>query len=313
MADPNLRWPLVLSILAAVFTMALKTAAWWITGSVGLLSDASESVVNLSAAGIAFFALHYSARPVDRSHTYGHEKIEFFSSGVEGTLVFVAAVVIAWSAIDRLLGGKAVESIDLGMALSLAAALVNLAVARMLLRVGRQYDSIILEADGQHLMTDVWTSAAVLVGLGLVWLTGLQWIDPVLALLVAANILWTAFSLVRRSFDGLMDRAMPDDQLARLRSVIGEHLEPGMTFHALRTRQAGARWFADFHLLVPGRMSVQAAHERGERIEAALRAEMPTLEVTIHIEPIEEPAAWEDSALLGVEKGAAGEPGASAP
>jgi cation diffusion facilitator family transporter len=302
MVDPNLRFPLVLSITAALLTMALKTAAWWITGSVGLLSDAAESVVNLSAAAIALLALHYSARPVDRSHTYGHEKIEFFSSGVEGTLVFVAAVAIAWSAIERLIAQRAVESLDLGMGLSLAAAVINFAVARMLLRVGRKHNSIILEADGHHLMTDVWTSAAVLAGLGLVRLTGWQWIDPVLALAVAANILWTAFGLVRRSFNGLMDRAMPDEQLARLRAVIGARLEPGMTFHALRTRQAGARWFADFHLLVPGSLSVRQAHDRAEQIEAALREEMPTLEVTIHLEPIEEPAAWEDSALLGVEK-----------
>jgi cation diffusion facilitator family transporter len=302
MADPNLRLPVLLSILAALATMALKATAWWVTGSVGLLSDAAESLVNLSAACLALFALHYSAKPVDRSHTYGHEKIEFFSSGVEGTLIFVASAIIAGSAVDRLLTYRPLESLDLGMVLSAVAAVINLAVAQLLLRVGRRHNSIVLEADGHHLMTDVWTTAGVLGGLGLVRLTGWHWIDPVLALLVAANILWTAFRLVRRSFDGLMDRAMPEPELARLREVIAAHLGPGMAFHALRTRQAGARWFADFHLLVPGGLSVREAHDRAEQIEAALQADLPTLEVTIHVEPIELPAAWEDSALLNIEK-----------
>ncbi|MBI1913466.1 MAG: cation transporter [Planctomycetes bacterium] len=302
MTEPNLKLPILLSITAAVVTIALKTAAWWVTGSVGLLSDAAESVVNLVAAGLAYLALLYAAQPVDREHTYGHEKIEFFSSGLEGGLIFFAALVIAWSAVERLLSGPAVQSLDLGLALSSVAALINLGVARLLLRAGRRHRSIVLEADGQHLMTDVWTSVGVLLGLGLVLLTGQVWLDPVLALLVAANILWTGFGLVRRSFHGLMDRALPDEELARIREVITSHLGAGMAFHALRTRQAGSHRFADFHLLVPGALSVQSAHELADRIEDALRAALDNLEVTIHIEPIEERTAWEDSALLALEE-----------
>jgi cation diffusion facilitator family transporter len=300
--EPNLKLPIVVSIVAAVVTMALKASAWWVTGSVGLLSDAAESVVNLVAAVFAYFALLYAAQPVDREHTYGHEKIEFFSSGLEGGLIFFAAVVIAWSSVERLLSGPVVQSLDLGLALSSVAAVINLGVARLLLGVGRRHRSIVLEADGQHLMTDVWTSAGVLLGLGLVRVTGQVWLDPVVALLVAANILWTGFGLVRRSFHGLMDRALPDKELARIREVITSHLETGMAFHALRTRQAGSRRFADFHLLVPGAMSVQSAHELADRIEDALRAALDSLEVTIHLEPIEERTAWEDSALLAVEE-----------
>jgi cation diffusion facilitator family transporter len=303
MTEPNLKFPILLSIAAAVVTMGIKTVAWWVTGSVGLLSDAAESVVNLVAAGFAYFALLYAAQPADREHTYGHEKIEFFSSGLEGGLIFFAALVIAWSAIHRLLTGPAVQSLDLGLALSSVAALINLGVGLLLLREGRRHRSIVLEADGKHLLTDVWTSAGVLVGLGLVRVTGAVWLDPVLALLVAANILWTGFGLVRRSFHGLMDRALPDAELARIREVIASHLATGMTFHALRTRQAGSRRFADFHLLVPGVMSVRGAHELADHIEDALRAALDNLEVTIHLEPIEARTAWEDSALLAVEEG----------
>jgi len=302
MTDPRLKRPIQLSILAALTTMALKVAAWRLTGSVGLLSDAAESLVNLTAAVVAFFSLLYAARPVDRDHTYGHEKIEFFSSGLEGSLVLVAAVAIAWSAIDRLLHGGAVQRLDLGLALSLGAALINLAVARVLLRAGRRYQSIVLEADGQHLMTDVWTSAAVLAGLELAWLTNKMWLDPLLALAMAVHILGTGWRLVRRSFDGLMDRALPDEEVARLRDAIHAHLGPGMAFHALRTRRAGSRRFADFHLLVPGEMSVTEAHALADRVEAALRTVLANLEVTIHLEPIEARSSWEDSALLAVER-----------
>ncbi len=302
MNDNRLRLPVLLSIAAALLTMALKGSAWWLTGSVGLLSDAAESLVNLAAALVAYFALVYSSRPVDRDHTYGHEKIEYFSSGLEGTLIFVAALAIGWSALDRLVAGARPHDLEIGLALSLAAALINLAVARILLRVGRECNSIVLEADGQHLMTDVWTSAGVLAGLLVVRLTGLNWLDPVVALAVALHIIFTAWHLVRRSFDGLMDRALPEDEVKRLREVIGRHLGAGMTFHALRTRKAGARSFADFHLLVPGEMTVAAAHEVADRIESAMEHEAGVLEVTIHVEPVEAASAWQDSALLRVEE-----------
>ncbi len=301
MADSHLKLPVQLSILAALVTMGLKGAAWLSTGSVGLLSDAAESLVNLVAAVLAYLALHYSARPVDRDHTYGHEKIEFFSSGVEGGLIFIAALTISWAAVVRFFQGGEIQQLDLGLALSLVAGLINLAVARVLLRAGRRYHSIVLEADGQHLMTDVGMSVAIIAGLVLVKLTGAHWIDPLAALLMAALIMLTGWKLVRRSFDGLMDRALPDAEVARLREVIGSRLEAGMTFHALRTRRAGSRRFADFHLLVPGQMSVAHAHELADHIEEALRAVLDNLEVQIHLEPVEASSAWQDSELLKVE------------
>jgi cation diffusion facilitator family transporter len=296
------RYPLVLSIVAAVLTIGLKSAAYWLTGSVGLLSDALESVVNLMAAITAYFSLRYAARPVDTSHTYGHEKIEYFSSGLEGMLILVAAVGIGWYAVNRLLYPQPLEPLGAGLAISTLAALINGAVALVLLRAGKKYGSILLEADGKHLLTDVWTSAGVVAGLGLAALTKVEVIDPIIALLVSANILWTAIDLMRRSFNGLMDHALPDEEQEQVRSAIRRYLGPDMDYHALRTRQAGTRRFADFHLLVPGRSSVHEAHALASRIEAAIQAALPGIEVAIHIEPIEERQAWEDSALLALEQ-----------
>jgi cation diffusion facilitator family transporter len=298
----HLRFPLVLSIGAALVTLVLKSVAYFVTGSVGLLSDALESVINLTAATLAYLSVRYAARPVDASHTYGHEKIEFFSSGLEGGLILAAAGGIAWYAIDRLRAAHQLQALGIGLALSLVASLINLAVAVVLLRAGKKHGSIVLEADGKHLLTDVWSSVAVLAGLGLVMLTGRAWLDPAVALAVAAGLLWTGGDLLRRSFDGLMDRALPDDELARLRAVIAENLGPDMDFHALRTRRAGTRRFADFHLLVPGAQPVRDAHHQGERIEAAILAALPGIEVTIHIEPIEERRSYEDSALVRLER-----------
>jgi cation diffusion facilitator family transporter len=296
------RYPIVLSIAAAVVTVGLKTGAWWLTGSVGLLSDALESLINLAAALTAFWSLWYASRPVDATHTYGHEKIEYFSSGLEGGLILVAAAGIAWAAVERLLNPRAVQDLGVGLAISLVAALINGAVAIVLLRVGRRYGSIVLEADGKHLLTDVWTSVAVLAGLGLVALTGWQVLDPLIALGIAANILWTAFDLMRRSFDGLMDHSLPADELERIREAIRARLGPSMDYHALRTRQAGTRRFADFHLLVPGQLTVRQAHELSHQIEDDVVAALPGLEVTVHIEPIESRSAWQDSALLPLEQ-----------
>jgi cation diffusion facilitator family transporter len=293
-----------LSILAAVSTLLLKGLAYYLTGSVGLLSDAAESLVNLLAAGTAYLSLLYSAKPVDPSHTYGHEKIEFFSSGLEGLLILLAAIGIAWYAIRRLVIVVAIEDLELGTAISLGASLINLAVAIYLLRVGRATGSIVLEAEGKHLMTDVWTSAAVLAGLVLVLLTGIQAIDPIIALVMAANIVWTGIDLIWRSFKGLMDHALPKHEQAAVRAAIEAHLEPDMDYHALRTRQAGARRFVDFHLLVPGAMSVKTAHDLVGRVEDAVRAALTGSEVTVHIEPIEEREAWEDSELVAVEQAA---------
>ncbi len=299
------RFPILLSILAAVVTLGMKTTAYWLTDSVSLLSDAAESLINLVAALTAFACLWYSAQPVDRTHTYGHEKIEFFSSGLEGMLILFAAAGIAWYAVQRLLNLQDLEKLELGTLLSFVASLINLAVARVLIRVGRRTNSIILEADGQHLMTDVWTSLGVLVGLGLVYVTQWRWLDPLLALIVAANIVWTAFDLMVRSFNGLMDHALPTSEQQVVRSAIDQLLKPGLFFHALRTRQAGARKFVDFHLLVPGHWTVEEAHSLGEQIEQAVRDALPGAEVTVHLEPVESEAAWKDSELLELEKQAA--------
>jgi cation diffusion facilitator family transporter len=304
MVEARLKYPILLSVLAALLTIGLKTVAYLLTHSVGLLSDAVESGVNLVAALTAYLSLHYAAKPVDASHTYGHEKIEFFSSGLEGVLILVAALSIAWYAVRRLIWPEPLEPLGLGLAISLLASLINGGVAWVLLRAGRRYDSIVLEADGRHLLTDVWTSAGVLAGLGLVWVTKREWLDPVIALVVAANILWTAGDLLRRSFNGLMDHALPDAEQARVRAAVEAHLGPHMAYHALRTRQAGSRRFVDFHLLVPGQSTVAEAHALTGRIEAAVREALPGLEVTVHIEPIEERAAWEDSALLPLEQAA---------
>jgi cation diffusion facilitator family transporter len=296
------RSPILLSIAAAVVTLGLKLAAYWLTGSVSLLTEAVEGVGNLVAALIALGCLWYSAQPVDATHTYGHEKIEFFSSGLEGMLILVAAGGIFWYAVKRLFNLVDLEHLEFGTLISLGAALINLAVARQLIRIGRRTNSIVLEADGQHLMTDVWTSFGVLVGLFLVWLTGWHWIDPALALVVAANIVRTAIDLLVRSFNGLMDHALPESEQHAVRAAIDALMHPGLHYHALRTRQAGARKFVDFHLLVPGKWSVKEAHEFTERVEEAVRKALPGAEVTVHIEPIEAKSAWTDSELLGVEK-----------
>ncbi|HJT76599.1 MAG TPA: cation diffusion facilitator family transporter [Gemmataceae bacterium] len=304
MPEQNLRRLMVLSIVAAVVTMALKLVGYWLTGSVGMLSDALETVLNVFAALAASFSLWYAALPVDVTHTYGHRKIEYFSSGLEGALILGAAVAIAWYAVHRLLVPERPEAIVAGAVVLVVSSAINLAVARVLIRVGRANDSIVLEADGRHLMADVWTSAAVLAGLVLVRVTGLVWFDPAVALLVAVNIARTGIGLMRRSFNGLMDHSLPAEEQARVRAAIAAQLQPGMDYHALRTRQAGADRFADFHLLVPGRLTVSQAHALTNRIEEAVQAALPGIEVTVHVEPIEERAAWEDSALVPLEQAA---------
>jgi cation diffusion facilitator family transporter len=282
--------------------MALKALAYWWTGSIGVLSDAVESLVNLLAAATALLALSYAARPVDPSHTYGHEKIEFFSSGLEGILILLAAGGIAWYALTRLLAPAPLEPLSLATLLAMSASIViNLVVAQILLCVGRARNSIVLEADGQHLMTDVWTSVGVIAGVILVERSQVYVLDPLIALLVAANIVWTGIGLVMRSFNGLMDHALPEVEQAKIRTTLAAHLGTGLHFHALRTRQAGARRFVDFHLLVPGAWPVRRAHDLAGKLEDAIAGVLPDVEITIHIEPIEEPASWQDSALLGVE------------
>lgn len=304
MAFSYFKQPILLSVVAALCTLGLKWVAYSLTGSIGLLSDALESLINLAAALTAYFSIWFSSRPVDPSHTYGHEKIEYFSSGLEGALILAAAGGIAWYAVLRILTPQKLEAFEIGMVLALVASMINLVVAQILLRSARRTHSIVLEADGKHLMTDVITSAAVILGVGLAWFTDASWLDPVVALAVAASIAWMGWDLVRRSFNGLMDHALPTEEQALVRGAIAGRLLTGMDFHALRTRRAGSRRFVDFHLLVPGAWSVRRAHEVLAGIEAAIAAAFPEIEITAHIEPIEDKAAWEDSALLPIEQAA---------
>jgi cation diffusion facilitator family transporter len=291
------RWPVALSVAAAVLTIGMKTAAYALTGSVGLLSDALESGVNLLAALTAYLSLGYAARPADPGHTYGHEKIEYFSSGLEGVLIVLAGVGTAAYAVRRLVRPEPLEDLGLGTGIALAAAAVNFAVARVLLAYGREHRSIVLEADGKHLMSDVWTTAGVVAGLGLVAVTGRPELDSLVAVAVGLHICWTGIGLVHRSFDGLMDHALPAADQEVIRRVIGGALPPGAAFHALRTRQAGSRRFAEFHLLVDGDWPVREAHRLAHRVADALAAAVPGLEVVTHVEPVDERGSWEPEYL----------------
>ena len=290
-----------LSIFAAIVIICLKGAAYALTGSVGLLSDALESLVNLAAASVALFVLVVVARPPDEDHPYGHDKAEYFSSGVEGSLILVAALGIAWTAIERLIHPRELEQLGLGLALTLLASIINLVVARRLLAASRQYDSITLEADARHLITDVWTSAGVLLGVGAVVVTGWKWLDATVALAVAAKIIWTGIDLVRRSVSGLMDTALPAEEQAIIREVLDRYRANGIEYHALRTRRSGARRFVSLHLLVPGAWSVQQGHDLSENIEAEVREHLPNTTIETHLEPIEDPRAWRDDALAPLE------------
>jgi cation diffusion facilitator family transporter len=283
-----------ISIAAAVTTMALKSLAYLLTGSVGLLSDAVESIVNLVGGVMALAMLTIAARPEDEDHAYGHSKAEYFSSGVEGSLILIAALSIAVAAVERLRSPRELEQVGLGLAVSVAASIVNLGVALLLLRVGRARRSITLEANAHHLLTDVWTSVGVLLGVGAVALTGWQRLDPLVALAVAANIVWAGVGIVRRSVAGLMDAALPADQVARIRRVLAHHESHGVQFHALRTRQAAALSFVEMHVLVPGAWTVKRGHDLLEQIDHEIRSALPDAVVLTHLEPLEDPASHDD-------------------
>lgn len=286
-----------LAIGAALLTIALKSGAYFLTGSVGLLSDALESLVNLAGAVMALAMLTIAARPADEEHAYGHSKAEYFSSGVEGALIMLAAASIAYTAINRLLHPQPLEQLGLGLAVSVAASLVNFGVSRVLLRAAKKYNSITLSADASHLLTDVWTSAGVLAGVGLVALTGWQPLDSLVALAVAANIVFTGVRIVRESVLGLMDTALPEDELSQIESVIDLYRKEGVQFHALRTRQSAARRFISFHVLVPGEWTIERGHQLVERIELDLHTRLENATVFTHIEPINDPASWKDTNL----------------
>lgn len=286
-----------LSIAAALSTILLKGVAWWMTGSVGLLSDALESFVNLAGALMALAMLSLAAMPADEDHAHGHGKAEYFSSAFEGFLILIAALCIAYAAVERLLHPQPIEAVGIGLAVSVVASLINFATAHTLMKVGRQHNSITLEAGAHHLLTDVWTSAGVIVGVALVWLTDWLWLDPVIALFVAANIVWTGWQLLQRSAAGLMDASIPGEQLKAVETVLDEYRNQGLDFHALRTRQAGTRAFITLHVLVPGAWTVQLGHDWLERIEADIRAAAPNAHVTTHLEPIEDPVSLIDEVL----------------
>jgi cation diffusion facilitator family transporter len=283
-----------LSIAAAIATIVLKAFAYLLTGSVGLLSDALESFVNLAGALMALAMLSLAARPPDANHAYGHGKAEYFSSGVEGGLILIAAISIGVAAVDRLLHPRPLEQLGLGLTISVLASAVNLGVSLVLMKAAKQYDSITLKANAHHLMTDVWTSVGVLAGVGAVALTGWLWLDPVVALAVAANIVWTGVRIVHASILGLMDTALPAEELAAITSVLEHYAGENVKYHALRTRQAGPRRFVSVHVLVPGAWSVMQGHDLLEQIEADMRAALPLVSILTHLEPLEDPAAHND-------------------
>ncbi|HEU5343792.1 MAG TPA: cation diffusion facilitator family transporter [Ktedonobacterales bacterium] len=286
-----------LSIAAALVTMALKFFAYRLTGSVGLLSDAVESVVNLIAALVALWALWLAGRPADEDHHYGHSKAEYFSSGLEGALILVAAGSIAIAAIPRLLHPQPLESVGLGLGVAVIAAAINGVVAWLLWQGGKRHRSITLTADARHLLTDVWTTVGVVVAVALIGLTGWLLLDPIIALIVALNVIWTGLRLLRESGYGLLDTALPQADQRTIADVLAPYRAEGIEFHALRTRSSGSRRFISLHVLVPGTWTVQQGHDLCERIELALRRALTETTVFTHLEPREDPAAWEDQGL----------------
>jgi len=285
-----------LSISAAIATMALKTVAFMVTGSVGLLSDAVESVVNLVGGIMALAMLTIVARPADENHAYGHSKAEYFSSGLEGGLILVAAIGIGAAAISRLLAPKPLAELGVGLAVSIVASLVNLGVAMLLLKVGREQNSITLEANAKHLLTDVLTSAGVVLAVGVVALTGWLVLDPIIALVVAANIVRTGVGIVKRSVSGLMDIVLSAPDQAAVRRVLQSYEQQGVQFHELRTRQAGAQKFVSVHVLVPGAWTVHEGHKLLDQIEADIRHALPEAVVFTHLESLDDPASWDGKA-----------------
>jgi cation diffusion facilitator family transporter len=281
-----------LSIAAAITTILMKTVAYLTTGSVGLLSDAVESVVNLAGALMALSMLKLAAQPADTKHTFGHSKAEYFSSVIEGGLILVAAGGIAYTAIERMIHPQPLEQVGIGILVCTAASAVNFVVARILMKAAKAHNSITLEADSQHLMTDVWTSAGVIVGVGLIAVTGWTLLDPLVALLVAANIVWTGIGLIRRSVDGLMDVVLPIEDQQSIEKIMVKYREKGVEFHELRTRQSASHRFIVVHMLVPGGWTVHDAHHVAEDFESDIRLLLGDTFITTHLEPIDDNIAY---------------------
>jgi cation diffusion facilitator family transporter len=288
-----------ISIAAAVATITLKAAAYLATGSVGLLSDALESLINLIAAVVALWVLKVASQPPDELRRFGYGKVEYFSSGIEGSLIIIAAISICYAAVLRLISPVPLEQISIGLAISLLATAINFFVARLLLRVGKSKHSIVLEADGHHLMTDVWTSVGVVIGVGAVTLTGWLRLDPIVAILVAVNILWSGWKLIKRSIQGLIDTTLPIEMHDKIVRVLDDYTQAKeIRYHALRTRQSGSNHFVTVHVLVPGDWTVQKGHDLLEEIEDSIQQQIPKVSVMTHLEPIEDPVSYDDTELL---------------
>jgi cation diffusion facilitator family transporter len=283
-----------LSLATGFVVLSLKLVAWQITGSVGLLSDALESTVNIGAALVAVFALRASNRPPDAEHHFGHGKAEYLSAMVEGFLILAASAAIIATAVNRLVNPQPLEQVGIGLLISVAASVLNGAVGYLLLRVGRKHRSMVLIADGKHLLTDVWTSAGVVLGVAAVAISGWDPLDPIIALAVGANILWTGWGLLRDSVSGLLDRRLTDAEIAEVVAVLESHSSDQVHFHALQSRAAGRQRFVSVHMLVPGADSVRSAHDRAVEIEEQIDLVLPDTVVSIHIEPLEDPRAWDD-------------------
>jgi len=287
-----------LAIFAAVVTIALKTAAYFLTGSIGLLSDALESLINLAAAIVALLLLKTAVAPPDDEHAYGHDKAEYFSGAIEGTLILIAAVAIGWAAIQKLFAPQPLEQIGVGLLITAIATVINLVVGQILIRKGREHHSVTLEADGKHLMTDVWTSVGVGVAIFAVSVTGWLVLDPIIALVVAANIKRTGFYLLKRSSQGLMDVAVSDDEQKSIRHILDGYVkDENIEYHAFRTRQSGIRKFVAVHILVPGAWTVHQGHQLLDRIEADIRRAVPNTVIFTHLESLDDPASWRDIEL----------------
>jgi len=300
MGSKSLKKFIYLSIAAAVLTISLKGMAFMLTGSVGLLSDALESCVNLVAALVALIVLSIAEKPADDEHAFGHSKAEYFSSAIEGGLIVIAACSIVWSAYPRLLNPQPLENMGFGLMISLAASLINLGVAMVLLREGKKSHSITLTADGKHLMTDVWTSVGVLAAIGLVKITGWLILDPVIAMLVALNIVWTGYRLMHQSARGLIDTAIPNEERRQVELIFDQFRKTGIEFHSLMTRQAGQRKFISVHILVAGEWTVQRGHDLLEIIESQVRDNFPfPVTVFTHLEPVEDPVSHKD---IGIDR-----------
>lgn len=277
----------LLSIFAALATIVLKSVAYILTGSVGLLSDALESLVNLAGAVMAMTMLTIAARPPDKDHHYGHDKAEYFSSGAEGTLILIAAICIGIAAVQRFMNPKPLEQVGLGIAVSVVASLINFAVARVLIKVGKAQNSITLEANAHHLMTDVWTSGGVLAGVGVVSLTGWNRFDPIIAVVVALNILWTGFRLIKESVQGLMDTALSLEEQKIIRNILEGFTGEGIAFRNMQTRKAASRKFVAVDILVPPGWTVEEGHQALSRIEEKIRKTVQNTTVLTHLEPME--------------------------